>query len=134
LFVHHSSPPVGWERTSYAYVAAFFHRPSEIDSLASSTRRASPGVIVAALRRIPVVAQNESSLNTPAQKALVAEWLSNHEVLSGDVGWWDWRGGGNYLFAEGHVKYLLRSRLLPANDDYPDPNLTVGGIMGRDVR
>lgn len=129
-----ATAPNIWERTSYAYAATFFHRSADIDSLASSTRRGSPGAIVAALRRIPAVAQSESSLNAPAQKVLAAEWLSNHEMFSGDRGWWDWRGGSNYLFADGHVKYLPRSRLSPANDDYPDPNLTVGGIAGADVR
>jgi prepilin-type N-terminal cleavage/methylation domain-containing protein/prepilin-type processing-associated H-X9-DG protein len=126
--------PNVWERTSFAYAAAFFHRPSDVDSLARITRRASPTVILRAMLQMPVVAQNESSVNAPAQKVIVAEWLSNHEVVRGDVGWWDWRGGGNYSFADGHAKYLLRSRLLPANDDYPDPNLTVGGVGGVDVK
>lgn len=129
-----TTAPEQWERTSYAYSAAFFHRGEDVDSLASTTRGAPPAVIVAALRSIPSVVQPESAVLLPAGKILAGEWLSNHERVAGDRGWWDWRGMGHYLFADGHVKRMPRSLLHSANDGYPDPNLTVGGVTGKDAK
>jgi prepilin-type processing-associated H-X9-DG protein len=62
---------------------------------------------------------------------LVAEWSANHEGLAD--GWWSWRGARNYLFVDGHVKYLPAGRLNPANNGFPDLNLTVNGVQGADV-
>jgi hypothetical protein len=38
-----------------------------------------------------------------------------------------------YLFADGHVDYVRTRDIRPANDGNPNPNLTVGGITGKDV-
>ncbi|MDQ1257538.1 MAG: hypothetical protein QG656_2144, partial [Candidatus Hydrogenedentes bacterium] len=51
----------------------------------------------------------------------------------GDPGWFGWEGKRNYLFADGHAEYLESAALLPANDGFPDPNLTKNGIRGRDI-
>ncbi|MGQ9789379.1 MAG: prepilin-type N-terminal cleavage/methylation domain-containing protein [Armatimonadota bacterium] len=125
-----------WERTSYAYAAAFFHSPEQINglepALANSTC-ANASAIVIALHTLPTQAQNESNVLFPAQKALVAEWLSNHEPFAGDCGFWSWQGSANYLFADGHVKYLRRRQIAPAVNSLPDINLTRQGLAGKDI-
>ncbi len=126
-----------WERTSYSYSAAFFHSPSQINSLAQILRGSSCSTwsnIVVALRNLTPIAQNEAQVIFPAQKALSAEWLSNHEKFPGDCGFWSWDGSANYLFADGHVKFLRRRQIAPAVNDLPDINLTVDGIAGKDLR
>ncbi|GIV17716.1 MAG: hypothetical protein KatS3mg022_3151 [Armatimonadota bacterium] len=126
-----------WERTSYAYSAAFFHTPQQINALASSLTAStcvSAGAIVGALRALPTQAQPDSAVHYPAQKALIAEWLSNHEPFTGDCGFWDWRGSANFLFADGHVKYLRRRQITPAVNGLPDINLTWNGVEGMDLR
>jgi len=125
-----------WERTSYAYSAAFFHSPEQINGLASalsSSTCANAGAIVSALRMLPVQAQHESGVLFSAQKVLVAEWLSNHEPFATDCGFWSWQGSANFLFADGHAKYLRRRQIAPAVNNLPDANLTWQGIGGRDV-
>ncbi|MFA0752503.1 MAG: hypothetical protein IMHGJWDQ_000257 [Candidatus Fervidibacter sp.] len=125
-----------WERTSYAYSAAFFHTPAQINSLETSLRNsncANWAAIVAALRNLPPIPQNEGQVAAPAQKALSAEWLSNHEKFVGDCGFWSWDGSANYLFADGHVKFLRRRQIQPAVNGLPDINLTRNGISGRDL-
>ncbi|MCS7264263.1 MAG: DUF1559 domain-containing protein [Armatimonadetes bacterium] len=125
-----------WERTSYAYSASFFHSSSQVNSLAPRLRGsscASWSNIVAALRNLPPIAQNEAQVAFPAQKGLSAEWLSNHEKFSGDCGFWSWDGSANYLFTDGHVKFLKRRLILPAVNSLPDINLTLDGIAGKDL-
>lgn len=125
-----------WERTSYAYSAAFFHSPEQINALSSALSNstcANAGAIVAALRMLPVEAQSESGVVFPAQKGLVAEWLSNHEPFGADCGFWIWQGSANFLFADGHVKYLRRQQIAPAVNSLPDINLTWHGIRGKDI-
>jgi len=125
-----------WERTSYAYSAAFFHTPDQINSLADTLRNSSCAnwqAIVAALRNLSPVPQSEASVAYPTQKALSAEWLSNHEKFAGDCGFWSWDGSANYLFADGHVKFLRRRQIHPAVNDLPDINLTKDGIAGKDL-
>ncbi|HIE08787.1 MAG TPA: DUF1559 domain-containing protein, partial [Armatimonadetes bacterium] len=131
-----TTAPRRWERTSYGYSACFYHRPEDVNSLEgrlSGSTCANWAEIIATIASLPCVPQHESSVKFPAEKALCGEWLSNHEKLSGDCGWWDWRGAGNYLFADGHVKYLKRSRIKPAVSGLPDINLTKDGIRGRDI-
>lgn len=130
-----TTAPWKWERTSYGYSACFYHWPEDIDSLApllSHSTCADWKAIIGAIASLPIVPQNESAVRYPSRKALCAEWLSNHEKFSSDCGWWCWEGGGNYLFADGHVKYLKRRQIRPAVDDLPDINLTRQGVRGRD--
>jgi hypothetical protein len=79
--------------------------------------------------------QTQGSVAFPAQKAIVTEWLSNHE--SPHVGWNNphtaWEGSRAVLFADSHCKYLKSRQIHPANDGLPDINLTCGGISGKDI-
>jgi len=118
-----STAPTAWDHTSYGYSAAFYHTPSQIDSMTTQDLYGPTGV--------PCVTQTLAQVAFPAQKAVFAEWLTNHGGKK--VGWWDWREGRNYLFVDGHAKFVMASRILPANNGFPDINLTVNGIAGRDV-
>lgn len=126
-----------WERTSYAYSASFFHSPLQINSLEPVLQNSSCSTwanIVTSLRNLPPIAQNEAQVIYPAQKVLSAEWLSNHEKFSGDCGFWSWDGSANYLFADGHVKFLRRRQIAPAINGLPDVNLTRNGVAGKDLQ
>ena len=125
IFVCPSDPtaPRQWDSTSYGYSAAFYHTPAQINAMTLNDLWQNDN--------FPCISQSEESVAFPGQKALAAEWLTNHEAEK--VGWWDWKGGRNYLFADGHVRFLQASRLHPAVDGFPDINLTQDGISGRDV-
>jgi prepilin-type N-terminal cleavage/methylation domain-containing protein/prepilin-type processing-associated H-X9-DG protein len=112
-----------WDSTSYAYSAAFYHTPEQIKAMTTED--------LWKFNRFPCITQQAIMVDSPGEKVLAAEWLTNH--TSPKVGWWDWRGARNYLFADGHAKYLQTGKILPAENGLPDPNLTVGGIGGRDV-
>ncbi len=118
-----AASPEKYDATSYGYSAAFYHSPSQIAVMTTAD--------LWQLDRFPCVTQKESAVAFPAQKVLVAEWLTNHTVPS--VGWWDWRGARNYLFVDGHVQYLRARQIRSAVNGLPDPNLTAGGIAGRDI-
>ncbi|HUV05973.1 MAG TPA: type II secretion system protein [Armatimonadota bacterium] len=123
-----SNAPESYDSTSYAYSMAFYVAPTSINAMTTfADTVAAPGP--------PCSTQRESAVSYPSRKALVTEWLSNHE--SPHVGWNDpktaWEGGRNYLFADGHCKYLKARQIRPANDDLPDINLTRDGIRGSDV-
>lgn len=110
--------------TSYAYSAAFYHTPDQINGMTKSQ------LYVAADPGPECVSQPASQVNFSSKKVLLGEWTSNH--WTDKVTWWDWRGARNYLFVDGHVKYLRATQIRPAKDGLPDPNLTVDGISGRD--
>jgi len=117
-----------YDSTSYAYSMAFYIAPTDINAMTTfGSTVTAPGP--------PCSTQREAAISYPSRKALVTEWLSNHE--SPHVGWNDpataWEGGRNYLFADGHCKYLRARQIRPANDGLPDINLTCDGIRGRDV-
>jgi len=116
--------PSLWDSTSYGYSAAFYHTPEQINQMTTAD--------LWQLNRFPTVTQRLGAVRWPSQKALAAEWQTNHEGIK--VGWWDWRGGRNYLFVDGHVRYLPAERIAPAANGFPDINLTVDGICGRDLR
>jgi prepilin-type N-terminal cleavage/methylation domain-containing protein/prepilin-type processing-associated H-X9-DG protein len=118
-----ATAPQKWDSTSYGYSAAFYHTPAQIAAMTTED--------LWKLDRFPCITQRESAVAHPAQKVLLAEWLTNHASVK--VGWWDWRGARNYLFVDGHARYLPASQLHPAVNGFPDPNLTVGGIAGQDV-
>lgn len=117
--------PVAWERTSYGYSLAFYHSKWQVNSMKEWKD---------ALRSdIPPIPQNLSSVLYPDKKALLGEWLSNHEKIRNDKGWWCHEGARNFLFVDGHCKFLRASQLRIANDGYPDINLTIDGIEGKDI-
>lgn len=114
-----------WDATSYGWSAAFYHTPEQVNSM-TTAHLWNPSVPGPACSP-----QSASDVRVPSKKAMVADWLSNHSEER--VGWWDWRGSRNYLFADGHVRYLHASKIQPAVNGFPDINLTVDGIRGRDL-
>ncbi len=112
-----------WDSTSYGYSAAFYHTPDQIAAMTLPD--------LYQFNRFPCVSQSVAQVAWPARKALCAEWLTNHAPPR--VGWWDWCGARNYLFADGHVKWLNARQIAPAGDGFPDINLTVGGVGGKDL-
>lgn len=118
-----ATAPRSWDSTSYAYSAAFYHAPADVNRMTTSDLYAATAV--------PCVTQRAGAVADPCRKALLGEWLSNHSADK--VGWWDWRGARQYLFADGHTAFLAARTLRPAVNGFPDINLTVDGIAGRDV-
>ncbi|HJN16812.1 MAG TPA: DUF1559 domain-containing protein [Armatimonadota bacterium] len=113
-----------WDGTSYAYCAAFYHTPSQINTMTTTDLYAgSPP---------PCTTQTLANVTYPAQKILVGEWLTNHEAGIQD-GWWSWGGARCYVFADGHAKYVQAKMIAPAGNGFPDPNLTVDGVAGVDI-
>ncbi len=112
-----------WDATSYGYCAAFYHTPSQISAMKTED--------LWKYDRFPCVTQREAAVAYPSNKVLVAEWGTNHNWIKAN--WWEWRGSRNYLFVDGHAAYLPVDRINRAVNDLPDPNLTVGGIAGKDV-
>ncbi len=121
-----ATPGEIYERTSYAYSMTFYHSPQQIDSMTSVADTYSNP-------REPI-AQSPSNVRHPARKVLAGEWRAYHDVLERDSGWWDTRGSRMFLFADTHVARYAASAVLTANDGLPDPNLTVHGVLGADVR
>ncbi len=115
--------PQKYDSTSYGYSAAFYHSPEQINQMTTDDLWKT--------NRFPTETQRLSAVRWPAQKAMVAEWLSNHD--KDKVGWWDWRGSRNYLFVDGHVQYLAATAISPAANGLPDINLTTDGVAGRDI-
>lgn len=115
-----------FDYTSYAYSMAFYHSPAQIDATTSYTATFT--------NPMPTIPQRAATVRHPSKKILLGEWFSNHAAFSSDPGWFGWGGKRLFLFADGHVAYLDAREILPANDGLPNPNLTVGGIAGRDVK
>ncbi|MFW6066550.1 MAG: DUF1559 domain-containing protein [Planctomycetota bacterium] len=113
-----------YESTSYAYSLSFYHTPEQINScLDKADTYGNP---------MPSVAQSSAHVAYPSRKIMVGEWLSNHEPFAEDPGWWSWEGRRNMLFADGGLELIDASDIAEARDGYPDPNLTVHGIEGKD--
>ena len=117
--------PVRYESTSYAYSMAFYHNPAQIDAMTSPADTYS--------RPKPSVRVATSEVRRPARKLLIGEWTANHPTVGGDLGWWGWEGTRNFLTAGGQVLWLEARDIRPANDQFPDPNLTAGGYTGDDL-
>lgn len=117
--------PEKWESTSYGYSMALYHSPGQINAMTKKADTYSNP-------RQPIP-QRIEDVQYPSQKALCAEWLSNHKKVDDDQGWWCWKGSRNVLFVDCHVKYFPATRVRPANDEFPDFSLTVDGSRGQDV-
>lgn len=120
-----------YDDTSYAYSMTFYHSPEQIDNMNSPSYTVGDGPSP------PSVPQRSLNVAKPSGKIIIGEWSSNHlRVLEtgwyGYGGWWCWEGSRNYLFADGQVQFLKAVDIRPANDGYPNPNLTVHGIKGID--
>jgi prepilin-type processing-associated H-X9-DG protein len=120
-----------YESTSYAYSMAFYHSPEQIEDMDSPSYTCGPGPSV---QPIP---QHSLNVARPSGKIIIGEWNSNHLRVDekgwyGFGGWWCWEGNRNFLFADGHVRYIDANDIRPANDGWPNPNLTKDGIKGID--
>ena len=113
-----------WDRTSYGYSAAFYHTPDQIDSMTTEQLYSNPTP--------PCTSVKSSSVRWPNKKAMVADWLT-HSNESKPANWWSWDGSRNYLFADGHIKYLNARKIKPSVTGLPDINLTIHGVAGTDV-
>jgi prepilin-type N-terminal cleavage/methylation domain-containing protein/prepilin-type processing-associated H-X9-DG protein len=114
-----------WDGTSYGYSAAFYHSPAQIAGMTTADEYSPSSP--------PPIAQTLDAVTYPAQKALGADWMSNHQAPASALGWWVWTGARNYLFVDGHVKFFLSGQINAAGNGLPDINLTVGGLGGKDV-
>jgi len=113
-----------YESTSYAYSMSFYHSSEQIDSMnATADTYKNP---------TPSVARTDEDVLNPSGKIVIGEWLSNHDPIGDDKGWWCWQGTRNYLFADGGIQFLPAEDIREARDGLPDPNLTVGGLAGAD--
>ena len=122
-----SDDAANFDNTSYAYSRCFYQNPEQIQAIAGGA-----SAYAAFFDTTTPVSQNEAGLQEASAKILVMEWTSNHESpRKSDIT--AWTGAHNHLFADYHVKFVKQSRILPAYNGHPDPNLTVGGIGGRDV-
>jgi prepilin-type N-terminal cleavage/methylation domain-containing protein/prepilin-type processing-associated H-X9-DG protein len=119
-----ATAPAAWDSTSYAYAAAFYHAPAQVNAMATTDLYGATS--------FGCVTQGLADVAEPSRKALAAEWLSNHDTPA--VSWWDWRGARHVLFVDGHVKYLPAAAIVPAVNGYPDINLTRDGVRGVDVK
>lgn len=117
--------PETYQATSYAYSMAFYHSPAQIDSATSTADTYS--------NPKPSIAQRTVDVASPRAKIVLGEWTSNHQPLATDKGWWCWNGARNFLLADGQIRFLETGKIQPARDNFPDANLTVGGIKGRDI-
>ena len=129
-FLHCPSDSSGFDNTSYAYSAAFYLTPAGVGNVTAI------GCLYAApCAGVTPTPQTLAQVSFPAQKVLVGEWINSHDGLPAK-GWWtpNLASSRDYLFADGHVKYLRASALVGSySDGYPDPNVTLGGLAGRDV-
>ena len=113
-----------YESTSYSYSMCFYHSPDQIDAMASAADTYQ--------NPRPSIAQKTIQVARPANKVLIGEWLASHVRIDGDNGWWGWKGSRNFLFADGHVRFLDANDIRPARDGNPNPCLTINGIKGID--
>ena len=112
-----------YDSTSYGYTAASYFSDASINAMTlPSLYQSNP---------FACVSRKAAEARFPAQKGMAAEWLSAHAKVQ--VGWWDWRGERLYGFVDGHVSNLAATKIRPAVDGFPDINLTVNGLSGRDL-
>jgi len=118
------SAATNYDSTSYGYTAASYFSDASINAMTLASLYQA--------NSFPCGTRKAAEARFPAQKGMVAEWLSAH--AKDQVGWWDWRGERLYTFVDGHVSNLAARKIRPAVDNFPDINLTVDGLSGRDVQ
>jgi len=121
-----SDPSTKYERTSYAYAMTFYHSPAQINTLSTPADTYT--------NPLPPVGQKPENVRWPARKILSGDWASNHRPVQPDPGWWGWTGRRTFLLADGHCGWIPAEDILPANDEFPDANLTKDGTRGYDLR
>ena len=113
-----------YDSTSYGYTTASYFSDASINAMTlANLYQSNP---------FPCGSRKAAEARSPAQKGMVAEWRSAHS--KDQVGWWDWRGERLYTFVDGHVSNLAARKIQPAVDAFPDINLTVDGLSGRDTQ
>ena len=139
-FLHCPSDSSGFDNTSNAYSAAFYYSPDQLALITTLSPYLCYGASVTPPAGFPLIVapQTLARVAFPAQKILAGEWQNNHDGLP-VKGWWtpNLASSRDYLFADGHVKALRASVLSGWQaypDTYPDPNVTPGGLAGRDSR
>jgi prepilin-type N-terminal cleavage/methylation domain-containing protein len=111
-----------FDGTSYGYTTACYFSDASTDAMTlPNLYQSNP---------FPCVSRKASEARFPAQKGFLAEWLSSHAPIQ--TTWWDWRGSRQYAFLDQHVSYLAARAILPAEDGFPDINLTTNGLSGHD--
>ena len=132
--------------TSYAYSAAFYMAPEQVNGVADSNYIRAK--FAATNPKLPCTTIRTSAVKFASKKVLVAEYWTLHSENT-KVGWYDdpaetrndpWSGARNYLFADGHVLYLPTARIRAADSpavhrprSLPDINLTRDGVAGKDI-
>ena len=121
-----------FDNTSYAYSAAFYLSQDQLTKAAASKW---PACVLTGCSFTPTPsAQSDAELQSPAQKVLSGEWDDNHDGLHVANSWWSRQNTWHeYLFADGHVKYVPTNRMAIGGDGFADPNVTPGGMAGADV-
>lgn len=132
-----------FDDTSYAYSAAFYHSPTQINRM-----RLTDIIPTNPVSPIPCITQTIASVATPSQKIICLDWNNSHDFTGAKspVGPWGsanyttrtpgddrWSGGRVGLFVDGHAKFLTSRSIQPTTEDMPDPNLTKDGVAGSDV-
>jgi prepilin-type N-terminal cleavage/methylation domain-containing protein/prepilin-type processing-associated H-X9-DG protein len=138
-----------FDSTSYAYSAAFYI-PNDI--LQQMTLRKLYNLDAASAPFLTFMTMSSSQVQFPSSKVMVFEWINAHKsdgVLTGPWGWksgdsaatygwlpgpYRWYGSRNLTFADGHATYKPAKAMTASHLDTPDPNLTVDGIAGTDLK
>lgn len=139
------TPPGLFAATSYAYSASFYMSPEQVNAVADNDFIRSK--FAATNPKLPCSSMKTTHVRHASKKVMVAEYWTLHSD-NPRVGWYDgpetgsdpWSGARNYLFADGHVRYIETKRIRPADSptasrprSLPDINLTADGIAGRDI-
>ena len=138
-----------YDGTSYAYSAAFYVPNAILQGL---TLRKLSGLDAALAPTVTFTTFTSTDVQYPTSKVLTFEWTNAHKtdgVLTGPWGWkagdkaavYGWQpgpyrryGSRNLAFVDGHAKYVAASAMTASHLDTPDPNLTVDGIAGTDLK
>jgi len=117
-----------YERTSYAYSMSFYHSVSQIQQMTDQSYTYDP------TKQMPTARQHRNNVKYPSQKLMIGEWGCHHYRLGkeSDPGWWGWLGKRNFIFADGSGDFIDAKDISEANDGWPDINLTIKGISGKD--
>ena len=119
--------PNRYDNTSYAYSMSFYYNPQDINRMTGISDQFGDTATYQSMR------QNATAIGNPSAKILAGEWGCHHDRVEDTPGWWSHLGKRNFLFADNHVEYVHAEKIHKANDSYPNPNLTINGIKGRDI-